>query len=80
MKLILITSVKAFQDQIQEILKAEDVYQYSYHVVKGQNSAQKVATLENWFVGDRYESESVLFYAFVQNDIIEQIFFSRSQN
>ncbi|MDF1694866.1 MAG: hypothetical protein P1U56_03505 [Saprospiraceae bacterium] len=74
MKLILITSVQAFQVQIQEILKTEGVYQYSYHKVKGHNSAQNVATSENWFVGDRYESESVLFYAFVQNDIIEQIF------
>lgn len=68
MKLLIITSVHQYKPQVQQILKNVDILQYSHHDVTGYRDAASVSDMSNWFVGDRFETHSIIFYAFTTSD------------
>ena len=74
MKLVIITSVNQFKEQIQKILKNSDINKYSYNEVVGHRDIKSVADTGNWFVGDRFESQSIMFFAFVPESNIDNVF------
>lgn len=74
MKLVLITSVNQFKDQIQKILKNCNILNYSYQNVVGRKDISSVADKGNWFVGDRFESQSITFFAMVSPKTIDNLF------
>jgi hypothetical protein len=74
MKLLFITSVKAFKDDIKAILKVAKVGVYSYNDVAGFMNTSGMSNHENWFASDIIESESVLFYAIVKKECVQNVF------
>ncbi len=74
MKLVIITSSLAFQKEIKAILKKADIKTYSYREVTGYMDFSDTATPENWFASEVNETESILFYAFVKKESVEQVF------
>lgn len=74
MKLLIITAIEAFEKEIKKMLKSAEVETFSYTEVKGYKSESNTASEDNWFAGDHYETESLLFYAFVKNDKVEGLF------
>lgn len=74
MKLVLITSVSQFKEQIQKILKNCDVLNYSFQNVIGHKDISSVADRGNWFVGDRFESQSISFFAMLAASKVECLF------
>ncbi|MFT4534637.1 MAG: hypothetical protein ACI9P5_001998 [Saprospiraceae bacterium] len=74
MKLVLITSVNQFKQQIQKILKNCNIQNYSFQDVVGHKDISSVADRGNWFVGDRFESNSITFFAMVPAKIVDCLF------
>ena len=74
MKLVLITSVNQFKRQIQKILKNCNIQNYSFQDVVGHKDISSVADKGNWFVGDRFESHSITFFAMVPADTVDPLF------
>jgi len=74
MKLLVITAVKEFEKDIKLILKKAQVKSFSYKDVKGFNDNSEDALEANWFATDRQETESVLFYAFVDKEKVDELF------
>jgi hypothetical protein len=74
MKLVLITSVNQFKKQIQKILKNCNIQNYSFQDVVGHKDISSVADRGNWFVGDRFESHSITFFAIVPSGVIDSLF------
>ncbi len=74
MKLVLITSVNQFKQQIQKILKNCNIQNYSFQDVVGHKDISSVADRGNWFVGDRFESNSITFFAMVPASIVDCLF------
>lgn len=74
MKLIVLTAVKEFENQIKKILKKGKVNSFSYHDVKGFKDSSEDEIESNWFATQMQENESVLFYAFVQEEKVDSIF------
>ena len=72
MKLLLITAIKAFEDDIKSILKKSGVKSYSYKDVIGYRNPSELSS--NWFANDMNEGESVLFYAFVKKENVDLVF------
>ncbi|MEN9489023.1 MAG: hypothetical protein RL494_1288 [Bacteroidota bacterium] len=74
MKLLLITSIQEFENDIKQILKKASVKSFSYKYVKGfkDNSADVLES--NWFGSAVQENESVLFYAFVPIENVNIVF------
>ncbi len=74
MKLLLITAVREFEKNIKQILKKAQVKSFSYKDVKGFKDNSADALEANWFATDMQETESVLFYAFVENEKVDVLF------
>jgi len=74
MKLLIITSVKAFKKEIKIILKKADVKAYSYKDVIGYRDTSELSIQENWFANDMNEGEAIFFYAFVKKENVDLVF------
>ena len=74
MKLLLITSIKAYEKEIKDILKSAQVSSYTYTDATGYRDASALAIQENWFSNDMDEGEAVLFYALVKKEFTDKVF------
>jgi hypothetical protein len=74
MKLLVITSIKAFEKDIKNMLKKADVSSYSYKDVIGYRNVSEISIQENWFANEMNEGESLFFYAFVKKENIDLVF------
>jgi predicted secreted hydrolase len=73
MKLLLITAVAEFGKEVKKILKKANVETYSYKEVVGYKNASEDALGTNWFGTEMNENESLLFYAFVQEEKVDVV-------
>lgn len=74
LKLILLTGVEEYKNEIKRVLIKSSVKSFSYNEVTGHEPDVDVATHSNWFVGDRFETNSLLFFAFIEEQHVESLF------
>ena len=74
MKLLVITAIKEFENDIKLMLKAAAVKSFSYKEVKGYNDNSDHALEDNWFASETHFYESVLFYAFIPKENVDTLF------
>ena len=74
MKLLIITAILAFENDIKQMLKKAHVKTFTYKEVKGFTDISEEAIESNWFGTERNETESILFYAFVKKENIDLLF------
>ena len=74
MKLLLITAVKEFENEIKQLLKKASVQSFSYHEVKGFKNSTGEAVESNWFGSEMNETDSVLFYAFTAKEKVDALY------
>lgn len=73
MKLLIITAIKIFDKEIKQILKEGGVKTFTYKEVKGYHDISEEAIESNWFASEVNETESILFYAFEENEKVTQL-------
>src|SRR5690606_37816480 len=74
MKLLIITSVKSFEEKVKKLLADNYVLTYSYNSVTGYRDSTQDAIGTNWFATEMNKTESLLFFAFVSHEISEKVF------
>jgi nitrogen regulatory protein PII len=74
MKLLIITAVAQFENEVKQILKKAQIKTFSYREVTGYRNTSEDAIESNWFGTEMNENESILFYAFVENEKIDSVF------
>ena len=74
MKYLIITAVKAFEEEIKAILKKATINEYTYKDVTGYRDFSELSINDNWFANEMNEGESIFFYSFVQNEQIDKVF------
>lgn len=74
MKLLIITAVKAFEQNVKKILEENLVLTYSYNPVIGYRDSTQDAVSRNWFATEMNRVESLLFFAFVPEETSEKVF------
>ena len=74
MKLLLITAVKEFENEIKQLLKKSAVQSFSYQNVKGFKNSSGEAMESNWFGSEMNETDSILFYAFTPKEKVDTLF------
>jgi hypothetical protein len=74
MKLLLITAIEAFENDIKFLLKKSSITSFSYKDIKGFRDLTEKSVGDNWFAGSMDESQSILFYAFVEKEKADQLF------
>nr|WP_315173723.1 hypothetical protein [uncultured Flavobacterium sp.] len=74
MKLLLITAVKEFENEIKQLLKKASVQSFSYQEVKGFKNSTGEAVESNWFGSEMNETDSILFYAFTAKEKVDALY------
>ena len=74
MKLLLITAVTEFENEVKQILKKAQVKTFSYREVTGYRNTSEDAIESNWFGTEMNENVSILFYAFVPKENVDLVF------
>lgn len=74
MKLLLITAVAEFENEVKQILNKAQVKTFSYREVTGYRNTSEDAIESNWFGTERNENDSMMFYAFVEKENVEEVF------
>lgn len=74
MKLLMITAIEVFENDIKFLLKKAAITHYSYTDVKGFRDLSQESVGNNWFAGDMNDSQSIIFYAFVAEEKADQLF------
>ncbi len=74
MKLLLITSIISFEKEIKNILKNGNVLSYSYKKVTAYKDITQNSVEDNWFATEMNETDSILFFAFVNKDKTDDLF------
>ena len=73
MKLLLITAVAEFENEVKQILKKAQVKTYSYREVTGYRNTSEDAIESNWFGTEMNENKSIMFYAFVPKENVDEV-------
>lgn len=74
MKLIVLTAVSAYETNIKELLQKSSIPQYSFHKVTGFRDSTLESVPNNWFASELNENESILFFAFVPESLVDPLF------
>lgn len=74
MKFLIITAVKAYEEEIKTIFKKSEVKEYTYKDVTGYRDFTKLSIHDNWFANEMNEGESIFFYSFVKNEYVDLVF------
>ena len=74
MKYLIITAIKAFEEEIKAILKKADVNKYTYIDATSYRDFSKLSMQDNWFANEMNEGESILFYLSAENEQVDTIF------
>ena len=74
MKLVLITAIAEFGQDIKKMLKEAKVKSYSYRDVKGFRDASEESVESNWFGSEMNETDSVVFYVYVLKENVTILF------
>lgn len=74
MKLLIITAIREFANDIKLQLKKAEVKTFSYKEVIGYRDSTEDAVESNWFSSEMNQTESVVFFAFVKRENVDTVF------
>lgn len=74
MKLLIITAIREFANDIKLQLKKAEVKTFSYKEVIGYRDSTEDAVESNWFSSEMNQTESVVFFAFVKKENVNMLF------
>lgn len=74
MKLLILTAVRTFEEQVRKALESNGVLTYSYTSVTGYRDSTKDSVSRNWFATEMNKAESILFFAFVNEETSNRVF------
>ncbi|WP_100611697.1 hypothetical protein [Confluentibacter lentus] len=74
MKLVIITAIKEFEKDIKLLLKKAHVKTFSFRDITGYRDSTEDAVESNWFSSEMNQTESILFYAFVNAEYVDTLF------
>lgn len=73
MELLIVTGVQAYKSDIKQLLINAGVKVFSITGVTGYKELDEVQDNSNWFSTESGEHQSVLFYAFAENNKTEAV-------
>lgn len=68
MKLVILTAIKEYDAEIKKQLKKALVTTFTFKEVSGYRDSTGESIENNWFSSEMNVTESIMYYAFVQNE------------
>lgn len=73
MELLIITAAEMFEKDIKQMLKKSGVTTFSYMNITGYKDPTGEPMESNWFASNIGEHASILFHAFVHNNVVDKV-------
>ena len=74
MKLLIITSVQEYEENIPKLFKKAGITAFSSTNIKGYKTSETENLIDNWFSSDEdYKSSSSIFFTFTSAELIDEM-------
>lgn len=74
MKLVIVTSVEEFQNDVLKLFKKAQIENFSSSDIDGYEVGANLLMASNWFPGEKSGNESRLFFSFTEDKHIDALF------
>ncbi|MCA0131684.1 hypothetical protein [Winogradskyella alexanderae] len=74
MKLVIVTAVEEFQNEVLKLFKNADIESFSTSDIDGYKSSPNLLATSSWFPSIKGASESHMFFSFTEQEQIERLF------
>ena len=74
MKLVIVTAVEEFHQEIIKLFKKANIENFSESDIDGHKNTTSVLVASSWFSGQKSSNESILFFSFTEDKNIEDLF------
>lgn len=74
MKMLVITAVQSYQEEIVSVLKNSNIHAFSSTNVLGHVNHNDPNLDDNWFGGDVQNYQSILYFALLPKTQLDQVF------
>lgn len=74
MKLLIVTTVSEFQQDILKLFKKANIEAFSSSEIDGYKNTNSLIATQSWFPGHKGGNESLMFFSFTDEVKIEEIF------
>ena len=74
MKLLIVTSVAAFQKDVLKLFKKANIEAFSSSEIDGYKNGNSLVATQSWFPGEKGGNESLMLFSFTEEDKINELF------
>lgn len=74
MKLLIVTTVSEFQQDILKLFKKANIEAFSSSEIDGYKETNSLVATQSWFPGHKGGNESLMFFSFTDEEKIKEIF------
>ena len=74
MKLVIVTSVEEFHNEVSKLFKKGNIKNYSKLNIEGYKKGNLEGLSSNWFAADKHGNESKMFFSFTEEENIDALF------
>ncbi|MCH4553483.1 hypothetical protein [Aestuariibaculum lutulentum] len=74
MKLVIVTAVEEFHNDIIKLFKKAQIENFSESDIDGYKTTNPLIVASNWFAGESKGNESNMFFSFTEEDRIDALF------
>lgn len=74
MKLVIVTAVEVFQNEVLKLFKKANIESFSSSEIDGFKNTTSLLMASSWFPGKKESVESSLFFSFADEDKIDTLF------
>ena len=74
MKLLIVTVVEQFHEEVLQLLKKAKIESFSGSEIDGYKTTPSTLMTNSWFPGEAGGTQSSLFFSFTEDDKIEVLF------
>ena len=74
MKLLIVTSVVAFQKDVLKLFKKADIEAFSSSEIDGYKNKHSLLATQTWFPHQEGGNESVMFFSFTEEEKVNEFF------
>ena len=74
MKLVMVTAVEQFHNDILQIFSKADIRNFSESEIEGYKKAPAILSSSNWFASGKSGTNSIMLFSFTENEKIDVLF------
>ena len=74
MKLVIVTSVEEYHDDILEIFKKSNIQNFSESEIDGYKNTPAILSTSNWFAANKSVTNSIMLFSFTEKEKIDTLF------